>query len=136
MMTRDEDEQSHFLCRPGEESKKKLKMYIQSGVYISPLPTDFSLEDFVTVRHCYCSIFHIKLEDIHCKECSGLVDFARLVQEKGIVELSSTNKACFPHLTYKSEQAVRNLMQLPVAVVQMKLGNAGSQKIVCCRKYS
>ena len=45
------------------------------------------------------------------------------------MELSSTNKACFPHLTYKSEQAVRNLMQLPVAVLQMKLGNAGSQKL-------
>ena len=102
------------MSRPREESKKRLKMYMQfktvgvgdkykkdSGVYISPLPADFSLEDFVAVRHCYCSIFHIKLEDVHCKEWSGLVDFARKVQEKGIVELSSTYKACFLHLTYK-----------------------------------
>lgn len=129
------------MSQHGRESDKQLKVYMQfktigvgdkykmgSGVYISPLPVDFSLDDFVTVRPCYCSIFH-KLENTDCKECSGLVDFARQVQDRGIVELASTYQACFPHLKYRSEQAVRKLMQIPVAVVQMKLGNAGSQKL-------
>jgi hypothetical protein len=64
-----------------------------------------------------------------CKECTTLVNFVQKIQKECVVELATAYKFCFPLVNYKSDQAVRKLMQMPVTIVQMSLKGPGSQKL-------
>lgn len=69
------------------------------------------------------------MEDNMCKYCSALAVFAKCVQKDNVIDLSATYKAVFPLIQYKTEQAVRKVMQMPVSVIQMTLNGPGSQKL-------
>lgn len=100
------------------------------GVYISPIPVSkFSLEDFIVIRPLFCSYKHRMQDGCTCKDCSALVCFAKYVEKECIVELSSAYKTFFPLIPYKADQAIRKVMQMPVAVVQLSLQGPGSQRL-------
>ncbi len=100
-----------------------------TGVYISSIPaSEFNLQDFVNIRSSFCSRKH-NCCDVMCKECTALVNFAQKIQKECVVELATAYKFCFPLVNYKSDQAVRKLMQMPVTIVQMSLKGPGSQKL-------
>ena len=108
-----------FKARGVGESYK-----VTDGIYVSPL-NKLTLNDFVIVRQLFCSSQHA----VGCLECSRLVEFAKLVKEGGIVELAVTYRMVFPHLAYKSDLAVRKVMQLPVCVFRMTTMGHGSEKL-------
>lgn len=57
-----------------------------------------------------------------------MVASAKDVLEGGIVELKPLFQRHFVGVDYSSQKAVRRLMQLPVAIVQLQLKGPGSQK--------
>ena len=100
------------------------------GVYIFPIPVSkFSLEDFIVIRPLFYSYKHRMQDGCTCKDYSALVCFAKYVEKECIVELSSAYKTFFPLIPYKADQAIRKVMQMPVAVVQLSLQGPGSQRL-------
>ena len=53
------------------------------------------------------------------KECHVLVDIAKYKLDEGIVRVSCLYRKLFPNNTYKSDKAVRRLLQVPVAIFRL-----------------
>lgn len=77
------------------------------------------------IRILHCKFYH----NPSCKECIHLVASAKDILEGGIVELKPLFQRHFVGVDYSSQKAVRHLMQLPVAIVQLQLKGPGSQKL-------
>ncbi len=86
-----------------------------NDLYLSHI-SDISLEEFVTGREMYCQKIHNQLS---CQQCSSLITFAKDLSKHGLVPLSESFRKCFD-CEYKSDKAIRRLMQLPVAVFRIK----------------
>ena len=104
---------------------------ITDGIYVSPL-NNFTLDDFVIVRQLFCSGRHTN----RCLECSRLLEFARLVKDGGIIEFAATYRTIYPHLVYKSDLAVRKMMQAPLCVFKMATMGPGSEKLYVTEKIA
>ena len=100
---------------------------ISEGIYVSPIPEVFSLEDSITTRPLFCHWKHASPS--LCKECATLIDFGKHILGVCVVELASSYKRFFPLVKYKAEQAVRKLLQMPVTIIQMTLNGPGSQRL-------
>ena len=91
--------------------------FSSNGMYIS-LMTSVNLSEYVTYRTEYCKRYHKEM----CIECKTLVQAATYILKDGIVKVSdvfkifSSTTAC----KYKSDKAVRRLMQLPVVIFKLK----------------
>ena len=75
-----------------------------------------------------------RLEHEQCQECLCLVEFAQNVKKSGIIELAATYKRSFPNIVYKSDLAVRKIMQLPVCVFGMAVIGPVSRKMYVTEK--
>jgi hypothetical protein len=104
---------------------------ITDGIYVSPL-NNFTLDDFVIVRQLFCSGRHTN----GCLECSRLLEFARLVKDGGIIEFAATYRTIYPHLVYKSDLAVRKMMQAPLCVFKMATMGHVSEKLYVTEKIA
>lgn len=82
----------------------------------------FTLVEFVSFRTRYCQQHH----SVSCKECYVLIEIANYIQDKGIVKVSDLYHKLFPSNKYKSDKAVRRLLQLPVAIFRLER-SLGSQ---------
>ena len=82
----------------------------------------FTLVEFVSFRTRYCQQHH----SVSCKECYVLIEIANYIQDKGIVKVSDLYHKFFPSNKYKSDKAVRRLLQLPVAIFALER-SLGSQ---------
>lgn len=60
---------------------------------------------------------------VSCKECTNLTDAAKQIDDSGIVPLRSLFAFHFlsPGAKYKSDKALRRILQLPVAIFPMEL---------------
>lgn len=91
------------------------KNYKVGKIYISHMK-DLTLEEFVEARQIHCSL---KSHSPSCY-CNSLIEAAKEVIKSGICQLSSLYNSCFNQLQYKSDKAVRQLMQLPVVIFPIK----------------
>lgn len=93
----------------------------KEGLYHSQI-TDLSLKEFVMARRDHCQRNH----SVSCGECKSLIAAAEQIDESGIVPLRSlfTSHFLAPNVKYKSDKAIRRMMQLPVAIfpVEMQRG--------------
>ncbi len=100
---------------------KRYSMYLKTNLtdnikktdnlYLSRIQ-DLSLEEFVVARRTYCQKTH---NQINCSCCMPLINFALEIMDHSVVLLSVCFRKCFSSV-YKSDKAIRRIMQLPVAV--------------------
>ena len=90
----------------------------EDGIYYS-LITDLTLKEFFVARADHCERNH----RVSCKECTNLTDAAKQIDDSGIVPLRSLFASHFlsPGAKYKSDKALRRILQLPVAIFPMEL---------------
>ena len=88
-----------------------------NGFYVSKI-SDLSLKEFVLARQEYCHQYHLK----GCTECMRLISAAKCILTENVVKLQSVYVDHFLNKgsRYKSEKAVKRLMQLPVVVFPVK----------------
>ena len=84
---------------------------ITDNLYLSRIQ-DLSLDEFVAARRMYCQITH---NHLNCSQCMPLIKFALQIIEHSVVLLSACFRKCFSG-AYKSDKAIRRIVQLPVAV--------------------
>ena len=87
---------------------------ITDNLYLSHIQ-DLSLDEFVVARRAYCQRTHNKL---NCSQCMPLIKFAVEIIEHSVVLLSVCFRKCF-NSAYKSDKAIRRIVQLPVAVFRV-----------------
>lgn len=76
---------------------------------------DLSLAEFIVARKEYCRIKHSQSK---CNLCAPLITFANELLEHGVVPLSECFRKIFSQ-EYKSEKAIRRIMQLPIVVFRV-----------------
>lgn len=99
----------------------------ESGLYISQL-NGISLDQFISFRSELCRNSHRS----DCKECSLLINVAVDILHGGVCEVSKLYKKHFTS-TYRSSNAVRRFMQLPVVVFRVGQ-KIGMQKLYVVEK--
>lgn len=97
----------------------------KDGIYYS-LITDLTLKEFIVAREDHCERNHL----VSCKECTNLTDAAKQIDDSGIVPLRSLFASHFlsPGAKYKSDKAIRRILQLPVAIFPLEL-QKGQKKL-------
>lgn len=97
----------------------------KDGIYYS-LITDLTLKEFIVAREDHCERNHL----VSCKECTNLTDAAKQIDDSGIVPLRSLFASHFlsPGAKYKSDKAIRRILQLPVAIFSLEL-QKGQKKL-------
>ena len=88
---------------------------LNESLYISKVNM-ISLEEFVLYRLTYCQQHHRS----SCQECYVLVNIAKHIIEEGIAKVSIIYHKFFPDHKYKSDKAVRRILQLPVAIFKIE----------------
>ena len=85
------------------------------GRYISKIE-HLSLKEFVLIRRMFCEKHHLTKT---CQECSKLISAAQTILEKGITLLKDVFVKHFlkDSSKYKTDKAIRRLVQLPVAII-------------------
>ena len=73
---------------------------------------DITLKEYVVAVKKYCSVFHMAQE---CSRCEPTLKVAGEVVDSGIVPLSALYRKYF-RSTYKSDKAIRRVIQLPVVI--------------------
>ena len=97
----------------------------KDGIHYS-LITDLTLKEFIVAREDHCARNHL----VSCKECTNLTDAAKQIDDSGIVPLRSLFASHFlsPGAKYKSDKAIRRILQLPVAIFSLEL-QKGQKKL-------
>ena len=97
------------------------------GIYLSRI-CDMTLTEFILARKLYCKMqVHFRWEE--CTQCLPLIKLANEISGHGLCQVSSLFKNLFSSNRYRSEKAVRKLMQLPVAVFELEIPGKGSQRL-------
>lgn len=88
-----------------------------NGCYISKIK-DLSLRDFVVARQEYCHQYHFQ----GCTECLKLISAAKCLISEKVVKVQSIFVEHFlkKGSKYKTDKAVKRLLQLPVIVFPVK----------------
>ena len=74
-----------------------------------------SLSEYIECLHFDCQTVHT----LPCARCSALLSVASHVLEHGFYTLSAAYKTAFPHLHYRSQNALELLLQMPLAGVRI-----------------
>ena len=86
------------------------------GIYQSFIG-GITLLQFVKARAAYC------LQNHHCEngcvECDPLIRVAKDILLAGVVDVAATYRKVYPNLKYKSYNAKRRFMQLPVVIFEI-----------------
>lgn len=81
---------------------------------------------FVKARAAYCLQNHA----VGCRECNLLIQIAKDIIDEGVVDVADTFRKYYPKRLYKSYNAKRRFMALPVVVFEMSSQQKGSQRLV------
>ena len=84
------------------------------NLYLSHI-CDLSLAEFIVARKEYCRIKHGQSK---CNLCAPLITFANELLEQGVVPLAECFRKIFSQ-EYKSDKAIRRIMQLPIVVFRV-----------------
>lgn len=92
--------------------------HTKDGIYYS-LITDLTLKEFIVAREDHCERNHL----VSCKECTNLTDAVKQIDDSGIVPLRSLFASHFlsQGAKYKSDKAIRRILQLLVAIFPLEL---------------
>ena len=104
----------------------------KNGVYCSQI-TDLSLNEFMIARNSHCEKNHLG----SCSECSKLISAAKQVNDNGIVPLKTlfTSHFLSPNAKYKSDKAIRRIIQLPVVIFPLQIHN-GQKKLFVTEQHT
>jgi len=107
-----------------------LSKQAESGpkVYLSSV-NDLTLKEFVVARKLYCKLHHKHTTPEKCSFCHPLICLAEKIDNDVFCELPSMYRTVFPNMLYKSSNAIRRLMQLPVVILNLELNGRGSQRL-------
>lgn len=94
----------------------------EDGIYISDI-SGISMEQFIQCRNRLCLSQH----KTGCKECVLLINVADEILSSGVCELSKLYRKYFSS-SYRSSNAIRRLMQLPVVIFKLN-AKPGTQKL-------
>ena len=87
-----------------------------------------TLEQVSAARRDFCSRKHCKELFQICSQCKGLISFSQDVISYGIVELKAAFVKHFPKVKYISSKAIRQLMQLPLIIMEIAPDGHASKK--------
>lgn len=87
------------------------------GWYTSKL-NDMTLDEFVVARQEYCQCYHTN----SCTECTKLISAAKYIAKEKVDKLQKVHEKHFlkQGSRYKTDTAVKQLMQLPVVAFPVK----------------
>lgn len=104
----------------------------KNGLYYSKI-TDLSLNEFIIARKDLCEKNHAA----SCKECSHLASAAKQINTNGFVPLKTLFKSHFlaPNAKYKSDKAIRRIMQLPVVIFPVEI-EIGKKKLLVTEQHA
>lgn len=105
------------------------KCKVADGIYVS-LIEEMTMQDFIAVRKLYCE----KTHDNPCAECKNLISAAEEILKSVVVDLKSLSLSHLKISSYRSDKAIRRIMQLPVVVIRLCLNGPGSQKLYVTEK--
>ncbi len=109
----------HLLLRKDEliaKYKRYLKRDLTSeckvndDMYVT-LVKDLNLEEFIFSLKCYCSLYH----KAGCGKCQSVLNASSCVFKQGVVPLATLYREHFK-CKYKSDKAIRRIIQLPVVI--------------------
>ena len=123
------------MCSPEKEILQRYFSHVKvnksaeqpgRGIYLSRI-CDMTLTEFILARKLYCKMqVHSRWEE--CTQCLPLIKLANEISGHGLCQVSSLFKNLFSSNRYRSEKAVRKLIQLPVAVFELEIQGKGSQR--------
>ena len=102
---------------------------LKENIYVSKFE-GLTLPEYLHARSIVCAHRHKK----PCTECEGMIKVGKEIIEKGILKLSDAFKLCSPHVKYKSFQARRKLLQMPLAVVGVGSLKEGTFRLYVMKK--
>ena len=79
----------------------------------------FTLQSYVSAKEKICIAGHIQ----PCKLCTGLLTVAKQIVANGYIRLNEAFSISSPSIKYKSTDAKRKLLQMPLAVIRIKEKN-------------
>ena len=120
---------NRYVASKGSCLSDITKCKVADGIYVSMIE-DITLEEFVDVRQLYCENKHNKPCCFDCKNLAA----ARKIFNSVVVDLKTLFLEHFTTVIYKSDKAVRRIMQLPVAVIRLCMEGPGSHKLYVTSK--
>lgn len=115
---------NRYVALKGSCLSDLTKCKVADGTYVSMIE-DMTLEEFIDIRQLYCENNHAK----PCSECRNLVAAAKEILKSLVVDLKTLFLEHFTIVSYKTDKAVRRIMQLPVVVIRVCLEGPGSQRL-------
>ena len=95
------------------------------GVFVSKL--DMTLAEFCHACKAYCLERH---NQNTCQECAHMIIAAGIVQRETICLLSSLFRQAFPNVTYRSHEAKKRLLKIPLACIRVGKPSDGTSQLV------
>lgn len=77
----------------------------------------FTLEKYIVTREKLCEAEHAP----HCTLCAGLINVAKHVADNGFMRLNAAFHTTSPEVKYKSKDAKRKLLQMPLAALRVEV---------------
>jgi hypothetical protein len=78
---------------------------------------DLTLSEYSSVLSHICKSLHVKPNSCSCK---ALIEAANMIISEGIVKLSVVFKKVFPQATYRSFNAKRRLLRIPLVAISIR----------------
>ena len=98
------------------KKQKQLSKYLHVDDYTDVSKLEgFTLEKYIFVREKLCETEHAP----NCTTCAGLISVAKHISENDFMRLSTALHMTSPGVNYKSKDAKRKLLQMPLAALQI-----------------
>ena len=121
-----------MLCYNKYLSCSLSNVSIKNGLYCS-LITDLSLNEIMIARNYHCETNHLG----SCIECGRLISAAKQINDSDIVPLKTlfTSHFLAPNAKYKSDKAIRRILQLPVVIFPVEI-QRGQKKLLVTQQHT
>ncbi len=83
----------------------------------------FTLNKYITTRQRLCEAEHVQ----HCTLCTSFINVAKHIAENGFIQLNTAFRMTSPNIKYKSKDAKRKLLQMPLAALRI---NTGKKEVI------
>ena len=88
--------------------------------------TDLTLQEYIFACRQFCLLNH---DQQKCSECKCMCTAGSFLLEQGFCLLSSLFRSSFPNVTYKSENAKRKLIRMPIAFITVGQPSGGNSAV-------
>ena len=106
------------------KNQKKLSLYKKVDDYMDVSTLEgFTLNKYITTRQKLCEAEHVQ----HCTLCTSFINVAKHIAENGFIQLNTAFRMTSPNIKYKSKDAKRKLLQMPLAALRI---NTGKKEVI------